>query len=98
MKMRLQKLVPGMQHGDQAHATLKPPARIGGKMPQHPRAHCKQFVKQESAVAVHQRIEPVRQREDAVEVLRGQQLGLPSLEPFLLSYRLTGGAVPGPAR
>jgi hypothetical protein len=96
MGMTDQRLPPRMK--DAQDSDLGPEmAWFGGDVAKRRRARVKQPGVQTGAVAIGDREEPMREREDDVDVRHVEQLALARVEPALPGLRLVLHAVPIPA-
>ena len=84
---------------DAEHANLRTEmAGVGGDLTERRRAGLKEPGVQTSAVPIGQRQEPMREREDDVDVWHVEELALAGMEPALPRLRLALRAVPVPTR
>jgi len=92
-----QRLPPRVE--DAEHANLRTEmAGVGGDLAERRRAGLKEPRVQTSAVPIGQRQEPMREREDDVDVGHVEELALAGMEPALPRLRLALRAVPIAAR
>ena len=77
MRVKLQSLVPGVQHAEEADLRSQM-ARIAGYLEQRLRAGMKQQVENDLLVLQSQRRQFARQSEDGMHVACGQQFPLPA--------------------
>ena len=92
-----QRLAPGVE--DAEHANLGTEmAGVGGDLTERRRAGLEEPRVQTSAVPIDQRQEPMREREDDVDVRHVEELALAGMEPALPRLRLALRAVPIAAR
>jgi hypothetical protein len=97
MDMVVEHLVPGMEHHGDAQLTAEP-SGIASKGLQRLRSALEQEAVELARITLRQRVEPVWQSKDAVEIGYGQKLLLASLHPLDLSKRLALGTVAISAR
>ena len=93
MRVKLQSLVPGVQHGEEADLRSQM-ARIAGYLEERLRAGMKQQVENHLLVLQSQRRQFARQSKDGVHVSCGQQFPLPRREPAQAGVALALGAMP----
>src|ERR1700730_15247854 len=93
MRMRVQSLVPGMEHAEEANLGSKVPG-IAGDLQQSCSTGLKQQVIDQTLVLQCQRSQFPRQGEDHMHVAGGQQLPLSRLEPAQAGVALAPWAMP----
>jgi hypothetical protein len=97
VRMTDQGLPPRVK--DAQHADLRPEmSRIGGDLAKRRRARLKEPSVQPGTIPIHQRQEPMREREDDVHIRYVEELPLASVQPALSRLCLTLRAVPVPTR
>ena len=93
VRMMLQLLIPGMEHAEEADLGTQV-TRIAGDLQEGLRAGAKQQVVDHPLVLQCQRSQFLREREDDMDIVRGQQFPSPRLEPALAGVALALWAMP----
>src|SRR4051794_33555397 len=92
-----QGLAPGVEDAQDADLGAKM-SRVGGHLPERRGARLEEPRVETGAVAIGERQERMRQREDDVHVGHVEQLALARLQPALAGLRLALRTVPIPTR
>ena len=87
MRMEEQVLAPGMQDADESNPRTEP-LRVGGDFAHRGGTAAEEQVVQEAGIALAERVQLMRQRENHVEVADRQQFQLTGREPALPGLRL----------
>ena len=85
MIMRQQLLGPGVEYGNEAQLTAQLPLRVGGEVLKNPCHNGEELTQEPHRIGSDERVEPMRQREDSMEIGHRQQFRLPALHPLLLA-------------
>ena len=93
VRMPDERLPPRVEDAQDPNLRPKAP-RVGGHLTERQGARLQQPRVQVSAIAIRQRQEAVREREDDVHIWHVEQLALTRVEPALARLRLTLRAVP----
>ena len=97
MRMKLQALIPRVQHAEEADLRAQMPW-VAGHLEQRLRTGMKQQVEDHLLVLQRQRRQFARQREYRMHVARGQQFPFPRREPAQAGVALALRAMPIAAR
>ena len=85
--------VPGVEHGEQADVSTEM-LRVTSDFEQRGSAGTEEQIVEQPLVLQHKRGHLMRQREDEMEIGRGQQLGRTRDKPSVACVRLALGTVP----